>query len=153
MPEPSAMAQREASWPTLHVSRHPAILHKLRILRDETARVQHTLDVRSDLDAVLISVSEADTAVRSFLPAASLRSAICHTATAVLKMSAGEGAGGPLHVDIGSLRIIAPAAAADAQVDHDRHDVAQAPYALAEGDGRFHGELPQGIERRRGIDG
>ena len=40
---------------------------EMRIQREQTARVQHTLDVRSDLDAVLISVSEADTAARSFL--------------------------------------------------------------------------------------
>ncbi|MEQ1910786.1 MAG: ATP-binding protein [Vicinamibacterales bacterium] len=40
---------------------------EMQILRDESARIQHTLDVQRDLDAVRISVSEADAAVRSFL--------------------------------------------------------------------------------------
>ena len=40
---------------------------EVQILRDESARIQHTLDVQRDLDSVRISMSEADAAVRSFL--------------------------------------------------------------------------------------
>jgi signal transduction histidine kinase len=40
---------------------------EMRILRDESARIQHTLDVQRDLDAVLIAVTEADASVRAYL--------------------------------------------------------------------------------------
>jgi signal transduction histidine kinase len=40
---------------------------EMRILRDESERVQHTLEVQRNLDAILIAVSEADAAVRAYL--------------------------------------------------------------------------------------
>ena len=40
---------------------------EMRILRDESERIQHTLEVQRNLDAVLIAVSEADAAVRAYL--------------------------------------------------------------------------------------
>ena len=64
---PSVVAAGTALTLVLFYATTRQNVDEMRILRDETARVQHTLDVRSDLDAVLISLSEADTAVRSFL--------------------------------------------------------------------------------------
>lgn len=40
---------------------------EMRILRDESERIQHTLEVQRNLDAILIAVSEADAAVRAYL--------------------------------------------------------------------------------------
>lgn len=40
---------------------------EMRILRDENERIQHTLEVQRNLDAILIAVSEADAAVRAYL--------------------------------------------------------------------------------------
>ncbi len=42
-------------------------LDEMSILHDESSRLLHTLDVQRDLDSVLISVSEAEASVRSFL--------------------------------------------------------------------------------------
>lgn len=42
-------------------------LDEMSILHEESAQLQHTLDVQRDLDSVLVSVSEADASVRSFL--------------------------------------------------------------------------------------
>lgn len=42
-------------------------VNEMRILRDESGRTQHTLDVQRDLDSLLIGVSDADAAVRAYL--------------------------------------------------------------------------------------
>src|SRR3954471_24182163 len=40
---------------------------QMRSLRDETRRVEHTLEVQRELDAVLLNATEADSAARGFL--------------------------------------------------------------------------------------
>jgi uracil phosphoribosyltransferase len=55
---------RESSWPTLHVSRHPAILHKLRILRDERTEPKKFREVVRELSWLLGYEALADVEVR-----------------------------------------------------------------------------------------
>ena len=44
---------------------------EMRVLRDQNGRIEHTLEVQRELDAVLIAESEADANVRAFLLTAS----------------------------------------------------------------------------------
>ena len=55
---------RDAAWPTLHVSRHPAILHKLRILRDEKTEPKKFREVVRELSWLLGYEALADVEVR-----------------------------------------------------------------------------------------
>ena len=64
---PSVVAAGTALTLVLFFASARQNVDEMRILRDESARIQHTLDVQRDLDSVLIAVSEADAAVRSFL--------------------------------------------------------------------------------------
>jgi uracil phosphoribosyltransferase len=56
---------REAAWPTLHVSRHPAILHKLRILRDEKTEPKKFREVVRELSWLLGYEALADVEVQA----------------------------------------------------------------------------------------
>src|SRR5450759_1452720 len=62
--EVSPLPVRDASWPTLHVSRHPAILHKLRILRDERTEPKKFREVVRELSWLLGYEALADVEVR-----------------------------------------------------------------------------------------
>ncbi|HUR35781.1 MAG TPA: ATP-binding protein [Vicinamibacterales bacterium] len=42
-------------------------VNEMRVLRDETFRIEHTLEVQRELDAVLLAQSEADADVRAFI--------------------------------------------------------------------------------------
>jgi uracil phosphoribosyltransferase len=53
VPDSSPLPAREVAWPTLHVSRHPAILHKLRILRDEKTEPKKFREVVRELSWLL----------------------------------------------------------------------------------------------------
>ena len=64
MSEPSPLPVRDNAWPTLHVSRHPAILHKLRILRDERTEPKKFREVVRELSWLLGYEALADIAVR-----------------------------------------------------------------------------------------
>jgi len=64
VPEPSPLPVRDNAWPTLHVSRHPAILHKLRILRDEKTEPKKFREVVRELSWLLGYEALADVAVR-----------------------------------------------------------------------------------------
>ena len=64
MAELSPLPVRESSWPTLHVSRHPAILHKLRILRDERTEPKKFREVVRELSWLLGYEALADVEVR-----------------------------------------------------------------------------------------
>ena len=64
MPDSSPLPVREAAWPTLHVSRHPAILHKLRILRDEKTEPKKFREVVRELSWLLGYEALADVEVR-----------------------------------------------------------------------------------------
>jgi len=64
VPEPSLLPARDSAWPTLHVSRHPAILHKLRILRDEKTEPKKFREVVRELSWLLGYEALADVEVR-----------------------------------------------------------------------------------------
>ena len=64
MPDSSPLPAREAAWPTLHVSRHPAILHKLRILRDEKTEPKKFREVVRELSWLLGYEALADVEVK-----------------------------------------------------------------------------------------
>jgi uracil phosphoribosyltransferase len=65
VPESSPLPAREAAWPTLHVSRHPAILHKLRILRDEKTEPKKFREVVRELSWLLGYEALADVEVQA----------------------------------------------------------------------------------------
>jgi uracil phosphoribosyltransferase len=60
----SSRPGREVAWPTLHVSRHPAVLHKLRILRDATTEPKEFREVVRELSWLLGYEALADVEVR-----------------------------------------------------------------------------------------
>jgi len=64
VPDPSQSPVRDTVWPTLHVSRHPAILHKLRILRDERTEPKKFREVVRELSWLLGYEALADVEVR-----------------------------------------------------------------------------------------
>ena len=64
MPDSSPLPIRDTAWPTLHVSRHPAILHKLRILRDEKTEPKKFREVVRELSWLLGYEALADVEVR-----------------------------------------------------------------------------------------
>ena len=64
MPESSPLPARDVAWPTLHVSRHPAILHKLRILRDEKTEPKKFREVVRELSWLLGYEALADVEVK-----------------------------------------------------------------------------------------
>ena len=64
VPDSSPLPVREAAWPTLHVSRHPAILHKLRILRDDRTEPKKFREVVRELSWLLGYEALADVEVR-----------------------------------------------------------------------------------------
>jgi uracil phosphoribosyltransferase len=61
----TALPDRDASaWPTVHVSRHPAVLHKLRILRDEETEPKKFRSIMRELSWLLGYEALADVEVR-----------------------------------------------------------------------------------------
>ena len=64
MSESSPLPARDVAWPTLHVSRHPAILHKLRILRDEKTEPKKFREVVRELSWLLGYEALADVEVK-----------------------------------------------------------------------------------------
>jgi uracil phosphoribosyltransferase len=62
--ESSPLPARDVAWPTLHVSRHPAILHKLRILRDEKTEPKKFREVVRELSWLLGYEALADVEVK-----------------------------------------------------------------------------------------
>ena len=64
MPDPSPLPVRDVAWPTLHVSRHPAILHKLAILRDERTEPKKFREVVRELSWLLGYEALSDVPVR-----------------------------------------------------------------------------------------
>lgn len=64
---PSVLAGGTALTLVLFFASTRQNLDEMSILHDESSRLLHTLDVQRDLDSVLISVSEAEASVRSFL--------------------------------------------------------------------------------------
>jgi uracil phosphoribosyltransferase len=64
VPDTSPPPTQESAWPTLHVSRHPAILHKLRILRDEQTDPKKFREVVRELSWLLGYEALADVEVR-----------------------------------------------------------------------------------------
>jgi uracil phosphoribosyltransferase len=65
VPDPSPLPVRDVAWPTLHVSRHPAILHKLAILRDERTEPKKFREVVRELSWLLGYEALADVPVKS----------------------------------------------------------------------------------------
>ena len=64
MTGPSPAKTGDKTWPTLHVSRHPAILHKLAILRDESTEPKKFREVVRELSWLLGYEALADVEVR-----------------------------------------------------------------------------------------
>lgn len=64
MTEGSPLPVSNASWPALHVSRHPAILHKLGILRDERTEPKKFREVVRELSWLLGYEALADVEVK-----------------------------------------------------------------------------------------
>jgi uracil phosphoribosyltransferase len=64
VPDSSPLPARDGGWPTLHVSRHPAILHKLRILRDERTEPKKFREVVRELSWLLGYEALSDVEVR-----------------------------------------------------------------------------------------
>ncbi len=64
MPDSSPLPVRDTAWPNLHVSRHPAILHKLAILRDERTEPKKFREVVRELSWLLGYEALADVDVR-----------------------------------------------------------------------------------------
>jgi uracil phosphoribosyltransferase len=64
VPDPSPLPVRDAAWPSLHVSRHPAILHKLAILRDERTEPKKFREVVRELSWLLGYEALADIQLR-----------------------------------------------------------------------------------------
>ncbi len=65
VPDSSPVAQVDTSaWPTLHVSRHPAVLHKLAILRDRETEPKKFREVVRELSWLLGYEALADARVR-----------------------------------------------------------------------------------------
>jgi uracil phosphoribosyltransferase len=62
--EGSPLPIRSTAWPTLHVSRHPAILHKLGILRDERTEPKKFREVVRELSWLLGYEALADVEVK-----------------------------------------------------------------------------------------
>ncbi len=63
--EPASTLDRDASgWPQLHVSRHPAVLHKLAVLRDERTEPKKFREVVRELSWLLGYEALADVEVR-----------------------------------------------------------------------------------------
>ncbi len=63
MAEGTPLPIRDTSWPALHVSRHPAILHKLAILRDERTEPKKFREVVRELSWLLGYEALADVEV------------------------------------------------------------------------------------------
>ena len=64
MPETSARPVGEAAWPMLHVSRHPAVLHKLAILRDQKTEPKKFRELVRELSWLLGYEALADVEVK-----------------------------------------------------------------------------------------
>jgi uracil phosphoribosyltransferase len=64
VPDPSPLPVRDVAWPSLHVSRHPAILHKLAILRDERTDPKKFREVVRELSWLLGYEALADVPVK-----------------------------------------------------------------------------------------
>ncbi len=65
MPDPSLSTVSPASrWPALHVSQHPAILHKLAVLRDENTEPKKFREIVRELSWLLGYEALADVGVR-----------------------------------------------------------------------------------------
>ena len=64
MAEGSPLPVRDTSWPGLHVSRHPAILHKLGILRDTRTEPKKFREVVRELSWLLGYEALADVDVK-----------------------------------------------------------------------------------------
>ena len=64
MAEGSPLPDRDTAWPALHVSRHPAILHKLGILRDERTEPKKFREVVQELSWLLGYEALADVEVK-----------------------------------------------------------------------------------------
>ncbi len=60
----STPARDTSRWPALHVSRHPAILHKLRLLRDENTEPKKFREIVRELSWLLGYEALADARVR-----------------------------------------------------------------------------------------
>jgi uracil phosphoribosyltransferase len=65
VPEPSAQPATDAASPSLHVSRHPAVLHKLAILRDAQTEPKKFREIVRELSWLLGYEALADVEVRS----------------------------------------------------------------------------------------
>ncbi len=64
MPESSPTQAETSAWPTLHVSRHPAVLHKLAILRDRETEPKKFREVVRELSWLLGYEALADARLR-----------------------------------------------------------------------------------------
>lgn len=65
MPEPSAsLSAAAAAWPSLHVSTHPAVLHKLAILRSTTTEPKKFREIVRELSWLLGHEALADARLR-----------------------------------------------------------------------------------------
>ena len=64
MPDSSPLPVRDTAWPNLYVSRHPAILHKLAILRDERTEPKKFREVVRELSWLLGYEALADVEVQ-----------------------------------------------------------------------------------------
>jgi uracil phosphoribosyltransferase len=78
VPDPSPLPARDAAWPSLHVSRHPAILHKLAILRDERTEPKKFREVVRELSWLLGYEALADVPVRPIQVATPLETTDAH---------------------------------------------------------------------------
>ncbi len=63
--EPSLLPSHDKTWASLHVSRHPAVLHKLAILRDEGTEPKKFREVVRELSWLLGYEALADVPVRT----------------------------------------------------------------------------------------
>ncbi|HXG40746.1 MAG TPA: uracil phosphoribosyltransferase [Candidatus Limnocylindrales bacterium] len=64
MPEPTLAREPTTTWPTLHVSRHPAVLHKLGLLRAVTTEPKKFRELVRELSWLLGYEALADAHVR-----------------------------------------------------------------------------------------
>ena len=64
MPDLSTRPLAEAAWPSLHVSQHPAVLHKLAILRDQKTEPKKFREIVRELSWLLGYEALADVEVR-----------------------------------------------------------------------------------------
>jgi uracil phosphoribosyltransferase len=64
VPDPTARSSAAAPWPTLHLSTHPAVLHKLAILRSTTTEPKKFREIVRELSWLLGHEALADARLR-----------------------------------------------------------------------------------------